>query len=132
LFGNPSGLLNPLPQPEFRLLIKGEEPRDSFGVGQFAPSNMVAINPVVHDMRADTKVGRHFCDRVFFWALERGDRDGMRKANPPNRRDRQAIAFPGLDTSLNQVCDHLFIIRVLGELAHLLQTVDASEGKNCV
>ena len=44
----------------------------------------------------------------------------MLKADPANRRDRQAIAFPCLDASLIQVFDHLFIISVLGECTHPL------------
>ena len=59
-FGNTSGLLDPLPQPLLRLLIESQEPRDPFGVRQFAPRDMVALNPIVHDMMADAEVRRHF------------------------------------------------------------------------
>ena len=93
-------------------LIDGQEPRNPLGVGQFAPSNMVAINPIVHDMRADAEVGRHFGDRAFFWALERRDRDRMRKTDPANCRDRYAVAFSCFHAGLIQVGNDLFISRM--------------------
>ena len=89
------------------------------GGGQFAPSNMAALKPVVHDMRANSEVCCHFGHCAFLGALERGDGNRMFEPNPPNRRDRQAIAFPCFHSSLIQVLDHLFISRVLGECTHL-------------